>query len=103
MENINSTGTMGDLVSDVNSNFSEASIKDVAFANNVVSTVSGDIITPDGADGNFFDIYLNRPTTNINMPINIRSGETYRFQVRQDMVGGRVIKWGSKDSLIGVF
>ncbi len=72
-------------------------IKDGVFEADVVSVLSGDVITPDGNDGNFFDIYLDRPVTRITMPVNIRNGETYRFQVRQDMTGGRVIKWGSKD------
>jgi len=73
----------------------ESTIKDNAFAVNSVGGLTGDVITPDGDDGNFFDIYLNRVTTRIAMPVNIRNGETYRFQIRQDMTGGRAIEWGT--------
>ncbi len=63
---------------------------------------SGDTITPDGTDGNFFDIYLDRSTTRVEMPVNLREGEIYRFQVRQDGTGGRAISWGTKVSNTGL-
>ncbi len=102
METILSEWEMGTLVGSVNSNFSEASIKDTAFKVNSES-LTGDTITPDGSNNkNFFDIYLDREITRVNMPINFRDGETYRFQVRQDGRGGRAISWGTKVTNTGL-
>ncbi len=59
-------------------------------------TLSEDIIYPNGLSGNFFDVYLNRPMTRISMPSNLRNGEIYRFQIRQDHIGGRAVQWGTQ-------
>jgi len=76
METIPATGNMADLVADVNTNFSETSIKDTAFKVNVNAMMTGDVIVPDGSNNkNFFDIYLNRAETRIAMPVNFRDGE----------------------------
>jgi len=97
METIPVTGIMGDLVADVNTNFSETSIKDTAFKVNVNAMMTGDVIVPDGSNNkNFFDVYLNRAETRIAMPVNFRDGEVYRFQIRQDGTGGRELEWGTK-------
>ncbi len=65
-------------------------------------TMSGDTITPDADTYNFFDIYLNRATTRINMPTGGIPGEPIRFQIRQDMTGGREVVWGDKDDNTGL-
>ncbi len=67
------------------------------FAPATVS-LSGDVINLDAETYNFFDIYLDRPMTRINLPTNPINGFTYRVQVRQDMTGGRFLKWGNLDS-----
>jgi len=64
---------------------------------NIEGSLSGDVIDLDCDGKNFFDIYLDRPVTRINMPTNVVNGETYRVQIRQDGTGGRFIKWGNKD------
>ena len=103
MENIIRDGTNWGAEADkLNANFTEDSIKDTAFAVNVDPAMSGDVIVPDGDKNNFFDIYLNRPVTRIEMPINARNGEIYRFQIRQDGTGGRSIIWGTKVSNTGL-
>ncbi len=80
----------------------EASVKDAAFKVNTIS-YSGDVITPDGDNNiNFFDVYLDRADTRINLPINIREGELYRFQIRNDMYGNRAVHWGNKDTFTGL-
>ncbi len=81
----------------------ETSVKDDAFKVNVDGGLSGDVVDLDCSDNtNFFDIYLNRPVTRINLPLNARNGEIYRVQVRQDMTGGRAITWGNKDTFTGL-
>ncbi len=65
------------------------------FAIHSVS-MNGDVVTPDASTYNFFDIYLNRPTTRINMPSGGVNGEPIRFQLRQDGTGGRHVVWGTK-------
>jgi len=82
-------------------NDNASTVKDVAFEPSVDS-LSGDTVTPDGSNGNFFDIYLDRPMTRITMPDNFRNGETYRFQIRQDGAGGRFLRWGDKDTFTGL-
>ncbi len=76
-------------------------IKDGVFEP-LTTSLSGDVVTPDGSGDNFFDIYLNRAVTRVNMPVNIRSGQVYRFQVRQDHVGGRAVKWGTQVANTGL-
>ena len=102
METLNNGATMEVQRGKINNNFTEASIKDEAFKVNVDSAMTGDTIQPDGDNGNFFDVYLDRPITRINMPTNLRNGETYRWQIRQDMTGGRAIKWGSEATNTGL-
>ena len=75
----------------------ESIIKTTTFKPSV-DTLLGDVVTPDGANGNFFDVYLNRPMTRITMPDNFRNGETYRFQIRQDGTGGKFLRWGDYDT-----
>ncbi len=58
------------------------------------NSLSGDSVTPDASSYNFFDIYLDRPTTRINMPAGGIPGQPIRFQLRQDGTGGRAVKWG---------
>ncbi len=66
------------------------------------TSLSGDVITIDASEDNFFDIYLDRPVTRINLPTAINSGENIRFQIRQDMTGGRHIIWGNFDEFTGL-
>ena len=76
-------------------------IKDWVFA--VTSEyLSWDTVSPDGDDGNFFDIYLDRATTRVNMPVNLREGEVCRFQIRQDMTWWRAIKRWTKIESTGL-
>ncbi len=77
-------------------------ITDAVFKPNVDPAMSGDVLDIDGSRGNFFDIYLNRPLTRINMPINLINGKPYKFQIRQDHIGGRAIKWGSLHLFTGL-
>ncbi len=72
-----------------------SNIKDDVFLPNTTS-LSGDVVVPDGTSSNFFDIYLDRAVTRVSMPVNLRAGELYRFQVRQDATGGRMVKWGTQ-------
>ena len=65
-------------------------------------SMSGDTITPDADTYNFFDIYLNRASTRINMPTGGVPGEPIRFQIRQDATGGRNVEWGNKDDNAGL-
>jgi len=77
----------------------ELGIKTKAFKVNVDSGLSGDVIDLDCLDNtNFFDIYLDRPMTRINMPTNVVNGQSYKVQIRQDGVGGRFVRWGNKDT-----
>ncbi len=69
-------------------------IKDGVFEQTTI-TLSGDEVTPQAGSSNFFDIYLNRASTRVNMPSGGTPGAPIRFQVRQDFTGGREIQWGS--------
>ena len=71
------------------------------FSQNTV-TLSGDTVTPDADTYNFFDIYLDRAVTRVNMPTGGKGGEPIRFQVRQDVTGGRTIVWGNADANTGL-
>ncbi len=85
------------------SSVDETFVKNNAFDVNVESALSGDTIDLDCSDNtNFFDIYLDRPFTRINLPTNARNGEVYRVQIRQDGTGGRFLKWGNKDTFTGL-
>jgi len=72
-------------------------VRDYAFTPLIQGMITGDVIDLDCANKNFFDIYLNRDITRINLPINAINGETYRVQIRQDGTGGRFVRWGNKD------
>ena len=72
------------------------------FAPQVESMMFGDTLDLDCENKNFFDIYLNRDVTRINLPTNVINGLTYRVQIRQDAVGGRAIQWGNKDTFTGL-
>ncbi len=101
MENINSTGTMGDLVSDLNSNFSESSIKEQADKVNS-TTLSGTSVTPDGTTANFFNVMLTQNHTVINNIANMREGERYVIQTLQDAGGKSHVHWGTNTPNTGL-
>ena len=71
-------------------------IKESVFEPITDGGLMGDVIDIDGNNGNYFDIYLNRPVTRINLPTNLTPGEPVRFQLRQDGVGGRHVVWGDE-------
>ena len=101
MKTIASTGSMSDLVSDVNSNFSEASIKDEAFRVSS-GTLSGESVTPNGENTNFFNIMLTQEHTVIQNIANMREGETYIIQTLQDASGKNHIHWGNQSVNTGL-
>ena len=96
MENIIRNGTnWGSEADKLNDNFKTDSIKDVAFAVNV-DTPTGEHKILDGSKANFFDIYLDREHTVINNISNMRLGEKYIIQVRQDAGGKNHLHWGTR-------
>ncbi len=65
-------------------------------------TLSGDTIDIDCSLYNFFDVYLDRNVTRINLPTGAVLGSDYKIQIRQDGTGGRAIEWGNYISNTGL-
>jgi len=86
-----------------NTNIKVSEIKKAVYKPLVEGMMTGDVIDLDCDGKNFFDIYLNRDVTRINLPTNVINGEIYRVQIRQDGTGGRAVQWGNKDTFTGNF
>ncbi len=96
MELITRNGTdWGTEADKLNTNFTEAKVKDTAFSVHS-STLSGGSITPDGENTNFFNISLTQEHTVINNIINMREGENYVIQLLQNGTGKNHVHWGDQ-------